>query len=54
VGGVLLGTHERSGLGSLREMHCFAQGDERTRIDAEIDRVIAFHEATTLPLLARS
>ncbi|HUT77162.1 MAG TPA: acetoin utilization protein AcuC [Polyangia bacterium] len=51
VGGVLLGTHESSGLGSLREMHCFAQGDERACVDAEVDRVIAFHEATTLPLL---
>jgi acetoin utilization protein AcuC len=53
VGGVLLGTHERSGLGSLREMHSFAHGEERERIDAEVDRVIAFHEATTLPLLRR-
>jgi acetoin utilization deacetylase AcuC-like enzyme len=54
VGGVLLGSHERSGLGSLREMRRFAAGDERARIDAEIDRVIAFHEAHTLPLLRRA
>lgn len=53
VGGVLLGSHERSGLGSLREMRRFAHGDDRARIDAELDRVIAFHEAHTLPLLER-
>jgi hypothetical protein len=35
-------------------MHCFAAGDEWARIDAGIDRVIAFHEPTTLPLLRRA
>ena len=48
VGGVFLGIVDRTG--GLRDMASFASGEEREQIDAEVSRVIAFHEQTTFPI----
>ncbi|MDD5308950.1 MAG: hypothetical protein PHU25_16675 [Deltaproteobacteria bacterium] len=48
VGGVFLGDCGRRG--GLRDMRVYASGEERAAIDAEVERVIAFHQATTFPI----
>jgi acetoin utilization protein AcuC len=48
VAGVFLGTTDRSG--GMRDMRIYASGDERDRLAAAVDEVIAFHRATTFPL----
>jgi acetoin utilization protein AcuC len=48
VGGVFLGIVDRTG--GLRDMDSFASGEEREQIDAEVARVIAFHEEHTFPI----
>jgi acetoin utilization protein AcuC len=47
LGGVFLGSHEHRG--GLRDMQQFASGADRERIDAEVDRIIAFHRKQTFP-----
>jgi acetoin utilization deacetylase AcuC-like enzyme len=48
VGGVFLGDCGRRG--GLRDMRVYASGNERAAIEAEAERVIAFHRATTFPI----
>jgi acetoin utilization protein AcuC len=50
VGGVFLGSGEMRG--GLRDMRAGTAGEEGLAIDAEVERVIAFHRAETLPLYA--
>jgi len=48
VGGVFLGSSERAG--GMRDMRAFASGPEREALDAEVDRVIAFHREHLFPI----
>lgn len=48
LGGVFLGSSEHSA--GLRDMRQFASGEDRVRIDAEVDRVISFHRHKTFPV----
>jgi acetoin utilization protein AcuC len=49
LGGVFLGSSEHNA--GLRDMRQYASGADRERIDAEVDRVIAFHRKQTFPIL---
>lgn len=48
VGGVFLGDTGRPG--GLRDMRAYAGGELCERLEAEIDKVIAFHRRTTFPI----
>jgi acetoin utilization protein AcuC len=47
VGGVFLGDAERAG--ALRDMRVYASGEDREKIDGEVDRLISYHRQHTFP-----
>jgi acetoin utilization protein AcuC len=51
IGGVMLGRADYTTGGGLRDMKRFVSAEEGAAIDAEVERVIAFHRANLFPIL---
>jgi hypothetical protein len=50
IGGVMLGNADYTAGGGLRDMKRFISADEGAAIDAEVERVIAFHREHLFPI----
>jgi len=50
IGGVMLGNADYASGGGLRDMKRFTSADEGAAIDAEVERVVAFHEEHLFPI----